>query len=73
MNTKDKLNSNVPSITLIDANNNTVIAYELQSVVDNVKSKALKYVAGEGITTKFIAEDNFDKRLKHTLDYNPNK
>ena len=79
-----KVNSNIPSITLTDANNNTMIAYELQSVVDNIKSKALKYLAKEGITKLFITGDkapdnsaqslsDFDKLLQHALDYNPNK
>ena len=77
-----KVNSNVPFITLTDANNKTVIAYELQSVVDNVKSKILKYLAKEGLTILFIAGDkaidnpvqplsDFDKLLKQALDYNP--
>ena len=77
-----KANSNVPSITLTDANNNTVIAYELQTVVENVKSKALKYLAKKGLIALFIADNkvadtpeqslsDFDKLLKQALDYNP--
>ena len=79
-----KVNSNVPSITLTDANNNTVIAYELQAVIVNAKSKVLKYLAIEGLAIQFITKDkaidnsaqtlsDFDKLLKQALDYNPNK
>ena len=79
-----KVNSNVPSITLTDANNNTVIAYELQAVIENAKRKVLKYLAKEGLAIQFITKDkaidnsaqtlsDFDKLLKQALDYNPNK
>lgn len=79
-----KVNSTVPSITLTDANNNTVIAYELQAVVESAKSKALKYLAREGLVALFSADNkvadttgqplsDFDKLLKQALEYNPNK
>ncbi len=77
-----KVNSNVPFITLTDVNNNTVIAYELQAVVENAKRKALKYLAKERIAKLFISGDkapdnsvqplsDFDKLHKQALDYNP--
>ena len=79
-----KVNSNVSSITLIDAENNTVAAYELQSVIDNAKNKVLKYLAKEGLIALFITGNivadtpaqplsDFDKLLKQALEYNPNK
>ena len=59
-----------------------MIAYELQAVVENVKSKTLKYLAKEGLAIQFITGDkapdnsaqplfDFDKLLKQALDYNP--
>ena len=79
-----KVNSNVPTIALIDAENNTVAAYELQSVIVNAKSKVLKHLAKERLAMLFTSEDkglgnsvqplsDFDKLLKQALDYNPNK